>query len=131
MTEKAKEFFEKVCKDSVLYEKMEALKKETDQDKILSETIKLAKEAGYTLCKEDFEPNEGEMDDAEMGAVAGGWKTCGCAVCGGGSADADGDACGCVVVGHGRRANSTTHYRCMCWVGGYGYDLDFDEKNPM
>ncbi|MEG1657274.1 MAG: hypothetical protein RR292_07350, partial [Christensenellaceae bacterium] len=115
----------KVCKDSVLYEKMETLKKEEDQDKVLSETIKLAKEAGYTLCAKDFEMNEGEgeMDDAEMCAVAGGWCKCGCYQLGGGNADADGVACVCVVLGAGMRKDNANS-RCVCYTAGYGYDLD-------
>ncbi|MEG1657294.1 MAG: hypothetical protein RR292_07450, partial [Christensenellaceae bacterium] len=100
-------------------------KKEEDQDKVVSETIKLAKEAGYTLCAEDFKANEGEgeMDDAEMCAVAGGWCKCGCFQLGGGNADADGETCGCVVLGTGNRRDKP-HNRCVCYTGGYGYDMN-------
>ncbi|MEG1877273.1 MAG: hypothetical protein RR146_06855 [Lachnospiraceae bacterium] len=124
MTETMREFLEKVSSDDVLYEKMEVLKKETDKEKVISETIKIAKEDGVTLCTEDFELQEGEIDEAELAAVAGGWTTCGCFALGGGNADQDGYACGCIAAGGGTRKDNA-HQRCFCISYGYGDNSNY------
>ncbi|MEG2231697.1 MAG: ferredoxin-thioredoxin reductase catalytic domain-containing protein [Lachnospiraceae bacterium] len=126
MTETMREFLEKVSSDDVLYEKMEVLKKETDKEKVISETIKIAKEDGVTLCTEDFELQEGEIDEAELAAVAGGWTKCGCFTLGGGNEDQDGTICPCIGSGLGMRKDNF-HKRCLCIAYGYGYNCDISD----
>ncbi|MEG1847909.1 MAG: hypothetical protein RR238_05510, partial [Lachnospiraceae bacterium] len=79
-----------------------------------------AKEDGVTLCTEDFELQEGEIDEAELAAVAGGWTKCVCVSLGGGNADQDGTACACVMLGYGlRKDNGLGRCDCTSYGGGY------------
>ena len=121
MTDKFKNFLKKVNGDEALFKKMEALQAETDRETVIEKTIEIAKEAGYALSPADFEAVDGEMDDAEMQAVSGGWTKCVCVAGGGGKEDAEGGVCACVLEGAGMRKGSSLIFRCACVIGGYGY----------
>ena len=123
MTDKFKNFLKKVNGDEALFKKMEALQGETDRKTVIEKTIEIAKEAGFALSPADFEADAGEMDDAEMQAVSGGWTTCVCPVGGGGKEDKDGNLCVCVAAGMGVRKDNNDP-RCACPIIGYGYDDD-------
>lgn len=109
MTENMKNFLKKVSEDKALAEKIGKLDK--------AELIALAKEMGIVLTEEDFKAREGELNEDELDAVAGG-SECACAVGGGGTADGDCPACACVVAGLGN--DEKGYCRCVCPVGGYG-----------
>ncbi|MEA4853246.1 MAG: Nif11-like leader peptide family RiPP precursor [Christensenella sp.] len=121
MTDKFKSFLKKVNEDEALFKKMEALQGETDRKTVIEKTIEIAKEAGIALSPADFEAGDGEMDDAEMQAVSGGWCKCVCVTGGGGKEDAQGGVCACVLEGAGMRKGSSLIFRCACVIGGYGY----------
>ena len=121
MTENLKVFLKKVNGDEAFFKKMEALQAETDRETVIEKTIEIAKEAGIALTPADFEADDGEMDDAEMQAVSGGWKVCMCVAGGGGKEDAQGNVCACVIAGGGFRKDNGES-RCFCLLAGDGYD---------
>ena len=109
MTENMKKFLEKVSNDKTLTEKASKLNK--------AGLIVFARELGFELTEADFEGQEGELEDAELDAVAGG-SECACVVGGGGTAEGDCPACACVVAGFGSDAEGLC--RCACPFGGVG-----------
>ena len=92
MTENMKNFLEKVSNDKALTEKASKLNK--------AGLIVFARELGFELTEADFEGQEGELEDAELDAVAGGSE------------------CACVVAGFGSDAEGLC--RCACPFGGVG-----------
>ena len=104
MTENAKKWLELVSTDPELQQKTKELQTETiDQQKV--KVTELAQAHGITLTEEDFAvPQDGELSDDELDAVAGGGG-CGCPVIGGGA---------------GSDERTETHYGCACIVGGGG-----------
>jgi len=91
MNENLKKFLEEASKNEELKAKLEAL---TDKETAVDKAIELAKEYGFTLTAEDFQPADGEalsLDD--LNAVAGG----GCI----GFATNDNSNCFCVMFGNG------------------------------
>jgi predicted ribosomally synthesized peptide with nif11-like leader len=70
MKENLKKFLEEASKNEELKAKLAAL---TDKDTAAEKAIGIAKEYGYTLTAEDFEPDEDDnLSFDEMGQVAGG-----------------------------------------------------------
>ncbi len=120
MTERAKQFLQEVQNEEALFQKMEALKTETNEQVVIEAVVVLANEAGYSLQAQDFAPQEGELDEEELAAVMGGYKHCMCIVGGGGSKDHEGKTCGCVVVGSGLAKGDEEKKRCSCVFGGQG-----------
>lgn len=104
-----------------LKEKVDILNK--DKNAKVADFIALAAEYGVTLTQEDFtkKPDDGELSDEELEAVAGG-GTCWCMYGGGGEADPDGTGyhgtCACVLGGGGEGRNGCEP--CVCILGGYG-----------
>ena len=123
MTKEFRDFLKKANEDPAVFKKMEALQNETDHQKVMEQTIAIAKAEGFALTPADFEAGEGEMDDAEMRAVSGGWCKCVCVAGGGGKEDADGATCVCAVAGVGLRKDNDGS-RCICPMVGYGYDAN-------
>ena len=80
MNENLKKFLEEASKNEELKAKLAAL---TDKDTAAAKAVELAKEYGFTLTAEDFQPADGaELSLDELDQVAGGaW----CLVIGGGS----------------------------------------------
>ena len=110
MTENMKKFLEAVSQNEELQEKLNGMSKE--------DILAAAKALGIDLTEADFAQN-GEMDDDELDAVAGGGD-CVCVVGGGGTADSNDKTCACVAGGWGERSGGKV--RCKCFVGGSGYD---------
>ncbi len=132
MSEKAKQFIKQINQDQALYQEFFALsdqlKGSNDRQQILLEHIlPFAKRHGFDLSAEDFSSVEGEMDESELAAIAGGGG-CGCVVGGGGSGtqDVDGDSytCACVLSGMGGGPQGDDG-NCICPVVGGGTDAGF------
>ena len=90
MNENLKKFLEEASKNEELKAKLAAL---TDKDTAVEKAIAIAKEYGFTLTAEDFQPAAGkELSPDEMDAVAGG-------------RDSDcwyvGTSCLCYTIGNG------------------------------
>ena len=100
-----------------LKEKVDILNK--DKNAKVADFIALAAEYGVTLTQEDFtkKPDEGELSDEELEAVAGGGE-CLCIYGGGGEADYGHSTCVCVIGGGGDGKNGWEP--CVCILGGYG-----------
>ena len=115
MNENLKKFFEKVCADSALTEKVS-----TEKDP--AAIVALAKELGFEFTEDDLlkKPVE-EISDDELDAVAGGSDvSCACALGGGGTKDSNDKTCACVLAGAGYAKSGRE--RCVCGFAGYGYD---------
>lgn len=119
MTENLKDFLKKASENEELQKKLESLKDEKDMEKIIGQTVKIARDAGFGLSDSDFRTEK--MDDEEMAQVSGGWKICFCIAGGGGKEDADGCMCFCIEGGAGERKDSTNN-RCICVHYGFGKD---------
>ncbi len=127
MNEKLKKFLEFASENKEAKEKFDALKDESDKDKVVSETIAIAKEHGFELSPDDFAAHAHELDSAELASVAGG-DYCQCIVAGGGheevveeTSDSPGytnPPCGCALYGQGNYADGGI--RCTCIMGGSG-----------
>ena len=76
MNENLKKFLEEASKNEELKAKLEAL---TDKETAVDKTIEIAREYGFALTAEDFQPLKGEeLSLDELDQVAGGWvMTCG------------------------------------------------------
>ncbi len=120
MNEKVKDFLKFASENEEVTNKFELLKDEADKNKVIDGTIALAKEYGYELSTDDF--IQAELDEDELDGVAGGFKSCYCAIGGGGGSDADGNTCACVVGGYGTRKGDGDG-RCLCVVEGSGNEL--------
>ncbi|MEA4853249.1 MAG: hypothetical protein VB082_03100 [Christensenella sp.] len=142
MTEEAKKFLMLAGTKESICKKMDELHREINgadaegatiseiRDKVVKRTVAIAKEAGFALSPADFEADDGEMDDAEMQAVSGGWYKCVCVAGGGGTADKDGGTCACIVAGVGMRKDNN-NARCGCPMIGYGYDANIPPCDLM
>ena len=97
MNENLKKFLEEASKNEELKAKLTAL---TDKETAVEKAVEIAKEYGFTLTAEDFQPADGaELSLDELDQVAGGaW----CLVIGGGS------RCNCVTNGAARDEQDTT-----------------------
>ena len=70
MNENLKKFLEEASKNEELKAKLSAL---TDKEIAVDKAIELAKEYGFTLTAEDFQPADGaELSLDELDSVAGG-----------------------------------------------------------
>lgn len=105
MTQKVKQFLEKVSADAELSRRLEHMSRE--------DIVKLAGEMGINLSDSDFSASEGcdELSDSELSAVGGG------------------DKCGCVVQGCGQPGRGDTSLqKCMCSITGTGEFEDGCER---
>ena len=71
------DFYKKAETDPALRADLEAAKKRyegqsPDKETIVTESIAIAAKHGITLAASDFELKEGDLDEAELKAVAGG-----------------------------------------------------------
>ena len=74
MNENLKKFLEEASKNEELKAKLAAL---TDKDTAAAKAVELAKEYGFALTAEDFQPMEGEVISLdELDQVAGGTSDC-------------------------------------------------------
>ena len=72
MNENLKKFLEEASKNEELKAKLAAL---TDKETAVAKAIELAKEYGFTLTAEDFQPADGaELSLDELDQVAGGYE---------------------------------------------------------
>ncbi len=116
MNENVRAFIEATKADPDLRERLPKLGVE--------ELIAEAKARGFELTEADLKPPAGEMDDAELGNVAGG-GFCFCPGLGGGGGTDSKDGhiygCGCTNYGQGGdgRLNDAN---CVCVIGGSGND---------
>ena len=120
MTDAMREFLEEASKDKEFSQKVS----KADTKEAL---IALAAEKGFTLTEADMEspkPQDGEISDDEVEAVAGGGM-CFCAVGGGGTKGDYDKTCACVLAGAG---DGYTHgdkgCRCECAMAGIGDTYD-------
>ena len=117
MSENMKNFLAKISENKALAEKTAKLDKEA--------LLALAKELGFDLTEADFTKPEGELNENELTALAGG-KACYCVVGGGGEADSQDDVCACVAYGQGHVSEDSNYtlnrgcVRCVCVLGGGG-----------
>jgi len=116
MSDNMKKFLELVSKDENLKQKMQSFN-DMEPEKAIQAGIALAKELGIELSEADFteEKSDGELNDDELDAVAGGGD-CACIAGGGGTVYDDSDHfCPCIVYGQGSDI-------CFCAVIGVGED---------
>ena len=117
MTENMKKFLEALSKEKEPYEKASKL----DKDALIA----LARELGIELTEADFAQPEGELNDDELDAVAGGSE---CICVGGGEGFRSTNAeqyCLCVLGGGGEKdARAGGGCRCACVLAGYGDYID-------
>ena len=122
MSENMKKFMELVSKDENLKQKLQSFN-DMEPAEAIQAGIALAKELGIELSEADFakEESDGELNDDELDAVAGGGG-CGCfAGGGGGGTDAiDGKIYGCACAGYGQGGDGDgLDINCLCpFVGG-------------
>ncbi|MEE3482428.1 MAG: Nif11-like leader peptide family natural product precursor [Lachnospiraceae bacterium] len=91
MNENLKKFLEEASKNEELKAKLAAL---TDKETAVEKAIEIAKEYGFALTAEDFQPADGgELSLDDLNAVAGG----GCI----GIGTNDNPNCFCVMFGNG------------------------------
>ena len=119
MNENMKKFLELVSKDENLKQKMQSFN-EMEPEKAIQAGIALAKELGIELIEADFakEKSDGELNDEELDAVAGG--NCGCFLGGGGDGTNtrnESYSCVCVMYGEGGGGGN-----CFCPGVGGGVD---------
>ena len=82
--------------------------------------IQVAAEYGIEIKEEDFKPAQGELNDDELDAVAGGGD-CYCAIGGGGSANERDKTCACIVAGAGDKTSGSKRCGCAFYGSGDGY----------
>lgn len=133
MKDSVKQFIEKAQNDEELRAKLQDVQEafkddpqnEETQDKAIAAIIPLAKEKGFDLNPEDFQIEEGEIEDNELLNVAGG-SGCFCiAAGGGGGTDGDdGNTYGCACVAYGQGGDGRADdFNCWCVMGGQGFDF--------
>ena len=124
-----KKFLEELEKNPELKAKMEELSK--DPASTPKDFIKAAAEYGVEIKEEDFQPvsAQGELQDDELGAVAGGYvfepdlesgESCTCTYFGAGVSDEYHDDCTCIQSGVG--AGEWGYAGCWCVFSGSGND---------
>ena len=94
MNENLKKFLEEARTNEELKAKLAAL---TDKDTVAAKAVEIAKEYGFTLTAEDFQPTDGaKLSLDELESVAGGdaW-------CPAGWPGQDDSNCYCVMFGNG------------------------------
>ena len=90
------------------------------------EIVAAARERGFELTEADLAPAEGEVDDEELGNVAGGGGFCFAFGYGDGENASDGSAwqCMCPVVGDGEANDESSAEalgrNCLCAILGWG-----------
>ena len=110
-----KKLLEEMEKNQELKAKIQEMDKNPESTP--KDYIQLAAEYGIEIKEEDFKPAQGELNDDELDAVAGG-DGCGCVIGGGGSANEKDKTCACIVAGAGEHTNGST--RCGCAFYGSG-----------
>ncbi len=92
MNENLKKFLEEASKNEELKAKLAAL---TDKETAVEKAVEIAKEYGFTLTAEDFQPTDGaKLSLDELDQVAGGAK------CIAGWPGQDDSNCFCVAMGN-------------------------------
>lgn len=126
MTEKAREFLEKVSKDKKLSDKLKKAEKE--------EFFRIAAEMGYPLTEEDLKPSgEEKLSDDEVINVPGG-RACACILGGGGEGThPEQELCYCAFYGDGYYWDLEQNKlpRCMCPLAGGGTDSWYGDKDAI
>lgn len=132
MNEKARQFIEKAQNDEDVKAKLKdiaeqfkgAPQNEETQIKAISAIIPIAKEKGFDIKPEDFQIQEGEVQDGELENIAGGGGCMCAAAGGGGGTDAyDGNTYGCACVFYGQGGDgSASDFNCYCVAAGAGAD---------
>ena len=80
MNENLKKFLEEASKNEELKARLAAL---TDKETAVEKAVEIAKEYGFTLTAEDFQPAENdELSLDELEKVAGGMPDCSCFILG-------------------------------------------------
>ena len=80
MNENLKKFLEEASKNEELKARLAAL---TDKETAVEKAVEIAKEYGFTLTAEDFQPAENdELSLDELEKVAGGMPDCSCFIFG-------------------------------------------------
>lgn len=112
-----KKFLEEMEKNQELKAKIEQLDK--DPASTPKDYVRIAAEYGLEITEEDFKlaDAQGELQDDELDAVAGG-SDCICFGGGGGSASEGDNTCACVLGGGGE--TSSRNCRCACVIAGTG-----------
>ena len=94
MNEQLKDFLKKASEDESIKDELKAL-----------EGLSAEENAGFVLSAEDFAPSSAELDEDELGAVAGG-EACCCQYTGLGLVNDRGAVCECPTTGTGIRRDT-------------------------
>lgn len=93
MNEQLKDFLKKASEDESIKDELKALEGLSAEENA-EQAAAIAQKAGFDLSAEDFAPSSAELDEDELGAVAGG-EACCCQYTGLGLVDDRGAVCEC------------------------------------
>ena len=75
MNEQLKDFLKKASEDESIKDELKALEGLSAEENA-EQAAAIAQKAGFDLSAEDFAPSSAELDEDELGAVAGGEACC-------------------------------------------------------
>ena len=101
MNEQLKDFLKKASEDESIKDELKALEGLSAEENA-EQAAAIARKAGFDLSAEDFAPSSAELDEDELGAVAGG-EACCCQYTGLGLVNDRGAVCECPTTGTGIR----------------------------
>ena len=104
MNEQLKDFQKKASEDESIKDELKALEGLSAEENA-EQAAAIARKAGFDLSAEDFAPSSAELDEDELGAVAGG-EACCCQYTGLGLVDDRGAVCECPTTGTGIRRDT-------------------------
>ena len=104
MNEQLKDFLKKASEDESIKDELKALEGLSAEENA-EQAAAIAQKAGFDLSAEDFAPSSAELDEDELGAVAGG-EACCCQYTGLGLVDDRGAVCECPTTGTGIRRDT-------------------------
>lgn len=114
MTDQMKKFLELASANDTLRAELDTIRTLAGQE-MQQRVTELAAAEGIPLTDADFAPEAQEIDEEELGAVAGG-AMCYCVAAGGGS---------------GGKTDEYQQNNCICVVGGSGEGLKSNPQNPQ
>ena len=104
MNEQLKDFLKKASEDESIKDELKALEGLSAEENA-EQAAAIARKAGFDLSAEDFAPSSAELDEDELGAVAGG-EACCCQYTGLGLVNDRGAVCECPTTGTGIRRDT-------------------------
>ena len=104
MNEQLKDFLKKASEDESIKDELKALEGLSAEENAEQAAV-IAQKAGFDLSAEDFASSSAELDEDELGAVAGG-EACCCQYTGLGLVNDRGAVCECPTTGTGIRRDT-------------------------